>query len=461
LGAFWDENPTVSATAAGTRTEETSSNDKARLTLFIALLLLALSGIGASVAVIRLYLTEGWVQHTYTVEVALGDLESSLGGVGTSRISYLKSPSALALQSFRDSVEKVPEALARIRSLTNDNQSQSVLFNRLQETANRRVAASVESVESARQDRNDSSEEMQMTVQVAGAAMETAAIEQEMRSNEDELLEQRSHLSKLLFAATVVLLFGSFTISAVMFWIHNRMLQRELHEREAAQQQLRKLSIQLLRVRDDEARRFARELHDGLGQTMVAAKMMAEALSSQHPVNPKLEELAKLVQEAAAQTRTISYLLHPPMLDELGFASAAEWFIDGFTQRTGVPVSKDISPGAEHLPRDMELALFRILQEALTNIHRHSKSSKAEVSVSVKAREVTLIVSDYGKGIPADTLEHFRTKGTHVGVGLAGMKERVTEFNGELEIKSDGRGTRIVVRMPIASRPDLSVPSIA
>jgi signal transduction histidine kinase len=316
-------------------------------------------------------------------------------------------------------------------------------------------------VESARQDRNDSSEEMQMTVQVAGAAMETAAIEQEMRSNEDELLEQRSHLSKLLFAATVVLLFGSFTISAVMFWIHNRMLQRELHEREAAQQQLRKLSIQLLRVRDDEARRFARELHDGLGQTMVAAKMMAEALSSQHPVNPKLEELAKLVQEAAAQTRTISYLLHPPMLDELGFASAAEWFIDGFTQRTGVPVSKDISPGAEHLPRDMELALFRILQEALTNIHRHSKSSKAEVSVSVKAREVTLIVSDYGKGIPADTLEHFRTKGTHVGVGLAGMKERVTEFNGELEIKSDGRGTRIVVRMPIASRPDLSVPSIA
>jgi signal transduction histidine kinase len=302
---------------------------------------------------------------------------------------------------------------------------------------------------------------MQLTVQVAGAAIETAAIAQEMRRNEDELLAQRSHLSKLLFAATVGILIVSFTLSAVMFWIHNRMLQHELRDREAAEQQLRQLSIQLLRVRDAEARRFARELHDGLGQSMVAAKMIAESLSSEHPANQKLEELAKLIQEAASQTRTISYLLHPPMLDDLGFASAAEWFIDGFTQRTGVAVSTHISAEAEHLPKELELALFRILQEALTNIHRHSKSSKAEVSVSVVSQEVTLIVSDYGKGIPAETLANFRKKGTHVGVGLAGMKERATEFKGELEIQSDETGTRIIVRVPRIGRPEFSAVSIA
>ena len=453
--------PAVNATTASTTTESVSSREKARLTLFIALLLLALSGVGATVAIIRLYLSEGWVRHTYTVEVALGDLESALAAVGTTRISYIQSPNSESLKDFREATQKIPLTIERIRSLTVDNPDAAALCNRLQENADGRVDVSVRSVALVQRNQSDIVRQMQLTAEVGAAATATAAIEQEMRSEEDKLLAQRSRLTKLLFGVMAGILIVSFTLSAGMFWIHNRMLQRELNEREAAEQQLRKLSIQLLRVRDDEARRFARELHDGLGQTMVAAKMMAESLSSQNPSNPKFEELAKLVQEAAAQTRTISYLLHPPMLDELGFASAAEWFIDGFTQRTGVAVSKSISAGAEHLPKDLELALFRILQEALTNIQRHSKSAKAEVSVSVESQDVMLIVSDYGKGIPSETLERFRTKGTHVGVGLAGMKERVTEFKGELEIQSDGMGTKILVKMPITSRPDLSVPSIA
>ncbi|MGD0962436.1 MAG: ATP-binding protein [Candidatus Acidiferrales bacterium] len=438
-----------------------SSNEKARLTLFVALLLLTLSGIGASVAIIRLYLSEGWVRHTYTVEVALGDLESALAGVGTSRVAYIDSPSSESWQKFRDAIQKVPVVIARIRSLTSDSPNSGGLCDRLQENADRRIALSVQSVELVQRNQSGPTQQMQLTAEVGETAVATATIEHEMRGNEDNLLAQRSHITKLLFGITAGILIVSFTLSAVMFWIHNRMLQRELHEREAAEQQLRKLSIQLLRVRDDESRRFARELHDGLGQTMVAAKMMAESLASQNPSNPKFEELAKLVQEAAAQTRTISYLLHPPMLDELGFASAAEWFIEGFTQRTGVAVAKHISPGVEHLPKDLELALFRILQESLTNIHRHSKSAKAEVSVSVMSQEITLIVSDYGGGIPPETLENFLTKGTHVGVGLAGMKERVTEFKGDLEIRSDRAGTKIIVKMPVTSRPEIAIPSPA
>jgi signal transduction histidine kinase len=441
--------------------ESAPSREKAKLILAIALLLLGLSGLGAAITIIRLYLSEGWVRHTYAVEVALGDLESALAGAGTSRVAYVDSPTAQNLQNFRDAARQVPPKVATIRSLTGDNPSAGPLCDRLQQAVDHRLDLSLRSVALVQQHQSDSTKQMQLTTEVGAAAGATAAIEQEMRSSEDRLLDQRARVTRLLFGVTVAILIVSFILSAVMFLIHNRMLQGELHQREDAEQRLRQLSIQLLRVRDDEARRFARELHDGLGQTLVAAKMTAEALAAQNPSNSKFIELAKMVQDAASQTRTISYLLHPPMLDELGFASAAEWFIEGFTQRTGIAVTKSFSPGADHLPKDLELALFRILQEALTNIHRHSKSSRAEVSVLVQSREVILAVSDQGVGISAKTLENFQTKGTHVGVGLAGMKERVTELKGELKIQSNGTGTKILVKMPIQSRPELSTPSLA
>jgi two-component system NarL family sensor kinase len=246
-----------------------------------------------------------------------------------------------------------------------------------------------------------------------------------------------------------------------MFWVHYRLLNRELGERVAAENELRKLSVRLMRVRDEESRKFARELHDGLGQNLVAAKLTADSLQNEEPENGKLKELCAVLQDCVSQTRTISYLLHPPMLDEMGFGSAAQWFIEGYAQRTGVAVSSHISPEAEHLPRDLELTLFRILQEALTNIHRHSKSEKVDVSVSTTSQEVMLIVRDYGSGIPADVLTDFKTTGAHVGVGLAGMKERVRELHGELEILSDAAGTQIEVRVPMMAERELSATGAA
>ena len=446
-------------TAPPLRTDHISSERKARLTLLVALVLLVLSGVGASVAIVRLYLSEGWVRHTYSVEVSLGDLESALAGVGRGRIAYIQSPSPVSLQNFQDSLKGVSAAIAKIRSLTSDNPAQVALCDRLQRNADRRINASLHSVELAQQNRSDPARQMQLTTEVASSAVETASIIQAMRNSEDKLLAQRNSLTQLLFGLTAAILIVSFVLSGVMFWVHNQLLQRELRDREAAESQLRQLSQHLLRVRDDEARKFARELHDGLGQSLVAAKMITESLVSEGPGNTKYAELAELVGDAASQTRTISYLLHPPMLDDLGFAPAAEWFIEGFKQRTGIAVSADIHPA--HFPKDLELALFRILQEALTNIHRHSKSSSAEVSIAVHSRQVVLKVRDYGRGIPADTLANFRSKGTHVGVGLAGMKERVAEFKGELELKSDQTGTQILVKMPLNAVQQVSIPSLA
>ncbi|MGH9561975.1 MAG: sensor histidine kinase, partial [Terracidiphilus sp.] len=436
-----------------------SPHEKARLTLVIAIVLLALSGLGAAVAIGRLYLSEGWVRHTYTVEVALGDLESALAGVGRGRIAYVESPSPAGLQNFNQAVQDVFSTITRLRSLTNDNADEQSLCNLLQQNAQRRVSPSVASVALAQQNKTDPIQQMQLTSKVAASAIETAGIVEQMRNREDALLAVRNHLTKLLFGVTVAILIVSFTLSAVMFWIHNRLLQRELRDRETAENQLRKLSVQLLRVRDVEARRFARELHDGLGQSLVAAKMIADSILSENPGSQRFAELATLVGDATSQTRTISYLLHPPMLDDLGFASAADWFIEGFTQRTGIAVAARIAP--VHLPKDLELALFRILQEALTNIHRHSKSAKAEVAIAAHFQEIVLTIKDYGMGIPPATLMNFKAKGTHVGVGLAGMKERVTEFNGALEIISNKTGTEIIVKMPLNAARQVSVESLA
>jgi signal transduction histidine kinase len=224
---------------------------------------------------------------------------------------------------------------------------------------------------------------------------------------------------------------------------------------------MRQLSVQLMRVQDEEHRRFARELHDGLGQTLVAAKMMAEFPQSGTLGVPQSEELAALLDEAISQTRTISYLFHPPLLDEVGFPSAAKWLIEGYAQHTGVAVSANIPQLEDRLPLSLELTLYRVLQEALNNIHRHSKSTKAEVSVRIDPQYVTLRVKDYGEGIPSDTLAAFHGNGTQAGVGLLSMKERVREQNGELEIESHAAGTEIVVKIPYESHVESADPVAA
>jgi signal transduction histidine kinase len=187
--------------------------------------------------------------------------------------------------------------------------------------------------------------------------------------------------------------------------------------------------------------------------------MEADSLVLGNPTNSKLAELAALLEELVVQTRAVSYLFHPPLLDEMGFASAAKWFIEGYSQRTGIAVSAAIPKEAEHLPRHLELALFRILQEALTNTHRHSKSTRAEVSVTVRGRQAILTVRDFGKGIPPATLANFLNEGADVGVGLAGIKERVREFGGELKVHSDSSGTLITARMPVIHEIDSSLGS--
>ena len=394
------------------------SSKKANFAFALALALLGLSAVAAGLVIHRLSQAQQLVRHTYEVEVAIGDLESSLTAVGRTRVVYVNSPSPESLARFSDAVNAVAPGLARIRQLINDNPTQLALLGRLEANATQRLGPSQALVQLKQQNQYTPQQELQLNSTVARSAFDTAQITGEMKQNEGALLELRSQRSKFLFTTILTILAISFALSACMFWLHFYLLNREFHERNEAENQARQLSLQLLRVQDEEHRRFARELHDGVGQILAAAKMIVSISPDGNLGASRSAELAVLLDEAISQTRTISYLFHPPLLDEIGFASAAKWLIDGYSQRTGLEISADIPQPSVRLPRHLELTLYRVLQEALNNIHRHSKSSRAEVALHIDPVVVILRIKDYGRGIPSEKLAAFNANATQAGVGF-------------------------------------------
>ena len=235
-----------------------------------------------------------------------------------------------------------------------------------------------------------------------------------------------------------------------------RARTRELEERNAEvlsqSQQLRELSWELLHTEDEERRRIARELHDSSGQilTMLGinlAGLVEQASKTAPGLAPSLEKTEDLVQQLTKEIRTTSYLLHPPLLDESGLPAALSWYIRGLAERSGLDISFNISEGFVRLPREMELVVFRLVQECLTNVHRHSGSRSARVRLVRRGDEVSIEVQDRGKGISPERLAEIQSKST--GVGIRGMRERLRQFGGELVIKSSGAGTTVFVTVPV------------
>lgn len=213
---------------------------------------------------------------------------------------------------------------------------------------------------------------------------------------------------------------------------------------------LRHLSMRLMRLQDEERRKIARELHDGLGQFLASLAINLDRIAKQSPTSAGLvTESRAMLDQAISEMRTLSHLLHPPLLDEVGFASAATWFVEGFSKRSGIQMKLDLPSTLPRLPQSLELGLFRVLQESLTNLHRHSGSPRGDVCMHITKEILCLHIRDYGKGIPATVLERWRDSGI-AGVGLAGMKERVSEFGGKLEIMNPGDGTLVQVTVPLS-----------
>jgi len=229
-------------------------------------------------------------------------------------------------------------------------------------------------------------------------------------------------------------------------------INTDITSRRRAEDATRQLSGRLLTLQDDERRRIARALHDSLGQFLTALKMNLSLLSTADETNAKLAaECSQIVDQCLTETRTISHLLHPPLLDEAGFAPAARWYVDGFAQRSKIKANLNLPPELPRLHRDVEVALFRALQEALTNVHRHSGSSAVDICIDLDKERVRLEIMDNGRGIPEERL-NLITDDARAGVGIAGMRERARELGGSLDIKSDATGTRVLVTIPLHQR---------
>jgi signal transduction histidine kinase len=216
---------------------------------------------------------------------------------------------------------------------------------------------------------------------------------------------------------------------------------------------VRELSARLLQLQDEERRHLARELHDSVGQLLAAismniSRLLEEKEKLSEGAQASMEENSNLVQQVSKEIRTMSHLLHPPLLDEAGLESAIRWYIDGFAERSKVHVDLEMPANFERLSSDQEIALFRVVQECLTNIHRHSESPTAAIRITREDGEVHLEVKDEGKGIPQDQQVALNSYGA-MGVGFRGMRERLRQLGGTLNINSSEEGTVVCATLPV------------
>jgi PAS domain S-box-containing protein len=249
------------------------------------------------------------------------------------------------------------------------------------------------------------------------------------------------------------------SVSGQMTWLE---ISRDITRRRQAEQSVRALSQQLFALQDEERRRFARELHDGPAQTLSALALnLAVVRQSEGGLGEKaqkaLTDAFALAGAASTELRTMSYLMHPPLL-ERGLTAALEWYVKGFGERSGIAARLSLPPELGSLPEEVETALFRIVQEGLTNVHRHTKSATVDISLSLDSKSITLEIKDAGQGLPPEILAAARGEGFPLGVGLRGIRGRVARLGGQLEIESDSQGTTLRAVLPIEPAGPFAIP---
>jgi len=232
-------------------------------------------------------------------------------------------------------------------------------------------------------------------------------------------------------------------------------LHRKARQLEILNQELRRLSHSLMTAQDEERRRISRELHDGLGQDLTAVKMMLGGLvqpnqSKDSTENKTIAEVLSMMESAIEQVRTMSHLLHPPLLDEMGLLSALRWYTEGFAKRSGVETVLDLPKNFPRLEPEIEMAIFKIVQESLTNVFRHAEAKRAVVQLEARDGCVLVSIEDNGKGIGSSAEELHPNS---YGIGVVGIKQRAAEYDGQVTLRNTGSGTRVEVKIPLPAPP--------
>jgi signal transduction histidine kinase len=427
--------------------------------------LLALSGIAAVLTFANLRRSEQRVDHSHAVQVALAKVESVVARAGRARLGYVLTRDEKFLPEYEINASLIPKLVQSLTELTKDNAVQQANCKRLADFTIERLQVWEESVSATKRGQLLPAAAV-TSKQVTSFGAQVAELTAAMNEEESRLLAERQSIADRHFETVVFVVAVAFTGSLLLFFAHYQMLRHELDARRAAQaaandsaqvalrsqQAARHLSVRLMKLQDEERRRFARELHDSLGQYLALLKLNLGQMTASTSEADLVAQSLKLTDEALTETRTLSYLLHPPLLDEAGLASASRAFLEGFSKRSGITVEFNGPKDRVRLSPDVELTLFRILQEALTNVHKHSKGTRAHIVLACESGLVRLTVNDEGKGIPKELLSRLGDDDPHaVGVGLSGMRERVRELGGELNIESSRRGTTLIVMIPVAT----------
>jgi signal transduction histidine kinase len=419
-------------------------------TTFLCLILIA---IAADRLTGRLEDDQQWVSHSEDVERVLGRLRGDLFAGEVSRLLFVTNGNDARLAPYTVA-ERIPEDMQDLAHLTIDNVSQQAHVDQLRQILGKRAAI----LKDLADIRISSPAERETQFRtLASVSQQAIDMVQEMRTEEDNILRRRQVISANTFDRVRMILAAAFLVVVVALFLNFRRLWNELVERSQAEESIRKLNVRILQVQDSERRKVARELHDSIGQIFAAMKMNLSMMDSNSGIPAEnrsrlFAEFTKLLELGITETRTLSHLLHPPLLDELGFSSAAQWLVDGFSQRSNINVTLDMPTKLDRMPQETELALFRVLQESLTNIHRHSGSKTADVRVALQPTQVVLTVRDQGLGMPLTLVDSFRKSSAGLGVGLAGMRERVFELGGTLDLESDGAGTLVRATLPVPTR---------
>jgi signal transduction histidine kinase len=411
------------------------------------------------------YLTESrvgayrnWILHTYGVKEQIQTVRATLNEIRSSSLLFWMNRDPKEKDHFDDQMAQLERTSTALIQMTADNPDQQERLAKLMPLVVQQIDRLKHITQAPARLPSESREMAETLADVSASKIQIAMLLNSLETVEERILAERLNRWNVLYERNLITLIILFTASIFLLVFNFRLLLNELatrREREDLDRQnlgsYRALSARILELQDIERRRIARELHDSVGQFLTGMKLnlgqlrrrTSESLESPALLNDTLD----LADRAISEVRTISHLLHPPLLDELGFESAARWYVEGFAKRSDIHVVIEIAEIVERLPKEIELALFRVLQEALTNVHRHARAKNVIVDLKCSDREVSLMIQDDGRGVPAETLRAFND-GLAGGIGLAGMRERLAELSGTLEVHSEKSGTMVRATLP-------------
>ena len=433
----------------------------------ILMLLVAIGVAGYRVATEGIISRE-WMIHTFKVQSAIQDVRLAISNAVADRREYLQLGDIPSLKDFPKSRDQAMEAIQRLRSLTVDDAQEQEMLSHVEALAIERMDLLQDSIDGSQLRHETLADQSGMEVKGLQLSQKISHSLQTMYDNEQVLLQSRQQTSKQMYEGTVIVLIISFLLAFALLASNFYFLYGEVRRRRATEKTLRavgdsyrRLSTRLLELQDEERRKLARELHDSVGQYLALLKMNLVRIATLPACQggngrDMLGEAVQWTDRTITEVRTVSHLLHPPMLDEVGFLSACRWYIEEFGKRSGIQVNLGLpeDENAERLSPETELVLFRALQEGLTNVHRHSATRKVDITFLHSPDGVKLTLHDYGHGMSAESLKRFQS-GIGIGVGLAGMRERVAELGGSMRIDSDSRGTTVYISLPAVMRKNV------